>query len=76
LPQKPTRNSFELSYPVGTASGGDGEWSAEDASGSSGLHEGRDYYWSYNSNVLTAESRTPGRRRGCSDLPGYVPDLG
>jgi hypothetical protein len=45
---------FELSYPVGTASavtvGG-----VAKTLGVSGLHEGRDYYWSYGSNVLTAE---------------------
>ncbi len=45
---------FELSYPVGTASavtvGG-----VVKTLGVSGLHEGRDYYWSYGSNVLTAE---------------------
>jgi hypothetical protein len=45
---------FELSYPVGTASavtvGG-----VAKTLGVNGLHEGRDYYWSYNSNVLTAE---------------------
>jgi hypothetical protein len=45
---------FELSYPVGTASavtvGG-----VAKTLGVSGLHEGRDFYWSYGSNVLTAE---------------------
>jgi len=41
--------------------------------GVSGLHEGRDYYWSYNSNVLTAEV-APARGTGGVDLPGPVPD--
>jgi hypothetical protein len=45
---------FEVSYPVGTASavtvGG-----VAKTLGVTGLHEGRDFYWSYGSNVLTAE---------------------
>jgi hypothetical protein len=45
---------FELSYPVGTASAVTVNGVAKTL-GVNGLHEGRDYYWSYNSNVLTAE---------------------
>ena len=45
---------FELSYPVGTASAVTVN-GVPKTLGVSGLHEGRDYYWSYGSNVLTAE---------------------
>ena len=46
---------FELSYPVGTASAVTVNGVAKTL-GVSGLHEGRNYYWSYNSNVLTARA--------------------
>lgn len=45
---------FEVSYPVGTASAVTVN-GVPKTLGVSGLHEGRDYYWSYGSNVLTAE---------------------
>jgi len=45
---------FELSYPVGTASAVTVN-GVPKTLGVSGLHEGRDFYWSYGSNVLTAE---------------------
>jgi len=65
-----------LNSPIQSARlGGDGEWSAEDAR-VSGLHEGRDYYWSYGSNVLIAEVAPGTGAAVASDLPGHVPDPG
>jgi len=66
---------FELSYPVGTASAVTVNGVAKTL-GVSGLHEGRDYYWSYGSNVLTAEVAPGTGAAARSDLPGYVPDPG
>ena len=45
---------FEVSYPIGTASAVTVNGVAKTL-GVEGLHEGRDFYWSYGSNVLTAE---------------------
>ncbi len=45
---------FEVPFPVGTASAVTVN-SVAKTLGVNGLHEGRDFYWSYGSNVLTAE---------------------
>ena len=45
---------FEVSFPVGTASAVTVN-GVPKTLGVTGLHEGRDFYWSYGSNVLTAE---------------------
>ena len=45
---------FEVPFPVGTASAVTVN-GVPKTLGVTGLHEGRDFYWSYGSNVLTAE---------------------
>ena len=50
---EPGQKLFEVSYPIGTASAVSVNGVAKTL-GVNGLHEGKDYYWSYGSNVLTA----------------------
>lgn len=49
-----TQSLFEFSYPIATASKVTVD-SVEKTLGVQGLHEGKDFYWSYGSPVLSAE---------------------
>jgi hypothetical protein len=65
---------FEVSYPIGTASAVTVNGVAKTL-GVNGLHEGRDYYWSYGSNVLTAEVAPGAGARVALTYQGLFPIL-
>jgi hypothetical protein len=65
---------FEVSYPIGTASAVTVNGVAKTL-GVDGLHEGRDFYWSYGSNVLTAEVAPGAGARVALTYRGLFPIL-